>query len=39
MTQSWPDASSLPTWPEESADFETMMAYIKACLLYTSRCV
>ena len=30
MTQSWPDAKALPTWPEESADFETMMAYIKA---------
>ena len=30
MTQSWPDAQQLPTWPAESADFETMMEYIKA---------
>ena len=30
MTQTWPNAESLPTWPEESADFETLMDYIKA---------
>ena len=30
MTQSWPEAETLPTWPEESADFETLMDYIKA---------
>ena len=30
MTQSWPNADTLPTWPEESADFETLMDYIKA---------
>ena len=30
MTQPWPDAQQLPTWPAESADFETMMEYIKA---------
>ena len=29
MTQSWPNADTLPTWPEESADFETLMDYIK----------
>ena len=31
MTQSWPNADTLPTWPEESADFETLMDYIKLC--------
>ena len=30
MTQEWPDAAKLPTWPEESADFEQLMDYIKA---------
>ena len=30
MTQSWPEAETLPTWPEESTDFETLMDYIKA---------
>ena len=30
MTQTWPAAETLPTWPQESADFETLMDYIKA---------
>ena len=30
MTQTWPGNLSLQSWPEETADFETLMAYIKA---------
>ena len=30
MTQTWPGNLEMKTWPEETADFETLMAYIKA---------
>ena len=30
MTQEWPDASKMTTWPQECADFEVLMDYIKA---------
>ena len=30
MTQSWPVFDAAHDWPDECADFETMMAYIKA---------
>ena len=30
MTQTWPEAGAMQTWPEETADFEKLMDYIKA---------
>ena len=30
MLQSWPANEEMPTWPEECADFEKLMDYIKA---------
>ena len=30
MTQEWPDAGKMTAWPQECADFEVLMDYIKA---------
>ena len=30
MTQDWPDAAAMRSWPQECADFEILMDYIKA---------
>ncbi|MGN0652172.1 MAG: class I tRNA ligase family protein, partial [Gemmiger sp.] len=30
MTQQWPDAAAMQSWPQECADFEVLMDYIKA---------
>ena len=30
MNETWPGSEALPTWPEECADFEKLMDYIKA---------
>ncbi|MEE0800783.1 MAG: valine--tRNA ligase [Gemmiger sp.] len=30
MNEAWPDAAAMQSWPQECADFETLMDYIKA---------